>query len=195
MSLKDNINMVKEELSSEEKFFEKAVLTERFIKKYKNLMIASAVVVVLFIGANIAYEINKNTKIRDANIALDELILNPKEGDVLNDLKSLSPNLYDVWSFSQAVVNKDLVAMKKLESSNAPIVGDLAKYELADSASSLDKYASTQGAIFKDLAIIRSAIILINENKIEEAHSKLLIISKESPLNKTAKALLHYGIK
>lgn len=195
MSLKDNINMVKEELSSEEKFFEKAVLTERFIKKYKNLMIASAVVVVLFIGANIAYEINKNTKIRDANIALDELILNPKEGDVLNDLKSLSPNLYDVWSFSQAVVNKDLVAMKKLESSNAPIVGDLAKYELADSASSLDKYASTQGAIFKDLAIIRSAIILMNENKIEEAHSKLLIISKESPLNKTAKALLHYGIK
>lgn len=195
MSLKDNINMVKDELSSEEKFFEKAVLTERFIKKYRKLMIASAVVVVLFIGANIAYEINKNSKIRDANIALGELALNPKDGDVSNDLKSLSPELYEVWSFSQAVANKNLEAMKKLENSKTPIVGDLAKYEAANSASSLDEYASTQGAIFKDLALVRSAIILMNENKIEEAHNKLLKISKESPLNKTAKALLHYGIK
>lgn len=195
MSLKDNINMVKDELSSEEKFFEKAVLTERFIKKYRKLMIASAVVVVLFIGANVAYEINKNSKIRDANIALSKLFLNPKDSAASNDLKSLSPELYEVWNFSQAVANKDLEAMKKLENSKTPIVGDLAKYEAANSASSLDEYASAQGAIFKDLALVRSAIILMNENRIEEAHNKLLKISKESPLNKTAKALLHYGIK
>ncbi|MDD5156754.1 hypothetical protein [Sulfurimonas sp.] len=195
MSLKDNINMVKEELSSEEKFFEKAIVTERFIKKYKKPMIALVVMVILFIGVNIAYEINKNTKIRDANIALDSLLLNPKDGDVSNDLKSLSPNLYEVWSFSQAVANKDLTTMKKLENSQAPLIGDLAKYELANSVSSLDEYASTQGAIFKDLALIRSAIMLMNENKIEDAHNKLLKIPKESPLSKTAKALLHYGVK
>jgi len=35
LSLKQDIEMVKEELNSEEKFFEKAVLTERFVKKYK----------------------------------------------------------------------------------------------------------------------------------------------------------------
>ena len=195
MSLKDNISMVKEELSSEEKFFEKAIITERFIKKYKKLMIVSATVVALFIGANIAYDINKNSKISDANAALDKLFLNPKDSSASNDLKSLSPELYEVWSFSQAVANKDLETMKKLESSKALIVADLAKYELANSASSLDAYASTQGAIFKDLALVRSAILLMNENKIDDARNKLLKISKESPLNKTAKALLHYGIK
>ena len=35
MSLKEELEMVKEELSSEEKFFEKAVITEKFVKKYK----------------------------------------------------------------------------------------------------------------------------------------------------------------
>jgi hypothetical protein len=38
LSLKENINMVREELNSEEKFFEKAVITEKFVKKYKNLL-------------------------------------------------------------------------------------------------------------------------------------------------------------
>ena len=47
MSLKDNIEMVKEELNSEEKFFERSVITERFVKKYKNAIIASVVVIVL----------------------------------------------------------------------------------------------------------------------------------------------------
>ena len=35
LSLKTDIEMVKDELTSEEKFFEKAVVTEKFIKKYK----------------------------------------------------------------------------------------------------------------------------------------------------------------
>jgi len=47
LSLKENIGMVKEELTAEEQFFEKAVVTERFVKKYKNVMIGSLVVIVL----------------------------------------------------------------------------------------------------------------------------------------------------
>ena len=38
-------------------------------------------------------------------------------------------------------------------------------------------------------------VILLNDNKIEEAHSKLSMISVDSPLSEVAKALMHYGVK
>lgn len=195
MSLKENISMVKEELNSEEKFFEKAVITERFIKKYKNIMIASVVVIVLVVSANIAYNANESSKITAANIALTQLKTDAKDTNALNELKTLSPELYDVWMFSQATVNKDLETIKGLKNSKALIVSDLAKYELAADANSLDDYASKQDAIFRDLALVQSAVMLLNVNKIDEAHDKLSKISKESSLNKVVQALLHYGIK
>ena len=43
VSLKENIEMVKNELNSEEQFFEKAVQTERFVKKYKKVCQKDAV--------------------------------------------------------------------------------------------------------------------------------------------------------
>lgn len=195
MSLKENISMVKEELNSEEKFFEKAVMTERFVKKYKKMMIASVVAIVVFVSANLAYEANENSKITAANIALSKLKVDAKDINAVNELKTLSPGLYDVWRFSQAVANKDIKTMKSLKDSKTLIVSDLVKYELAEDAASLEEYASKQDAIFRDLALVRSAVVLINVNKIDEAHNKLLKISKESSLSKLASALLHYGVK
>ncbi|QOY52945.1 hypothetical protein [Candidatus Sulfurimonas baltica] len=195
MSLKDNIDMVKEELNSEEKFFEKAVITERFVKKYKNLMIITVASIILVVGANIAYNANEQSKITAANVALIKLQNDAGDLDALNELKSLSPNLYDVWIFSKAVADKDIETIKKLKNSKALIIDDLVKYELANDAVSLNEYASKQDAIFRDLALLQSAVLLLNENKIEEAHNKLLKISQESPLSNLAKSLIHYGIK
>jgi hypothetical protein len=85
--------------------------------------------------------------------------------------------------------------MKELKNSKTFIVDDLAKYELAQDVSSLDDYASKQDAIYKDLALVQSAVLLLNENKIDEAHNKLVQISKKSSLSKIASALMHYGLK
>lgn len=195
MSLKDNISMIKEELNSEEKFFEKAVITEKFIKKYKKVMIASVAVVVLVVGANLLYDANERSKVTAANAALFKLQADANNAAALNELKGLSPNLYDVWVFSQAVAKKDLEALKGLKNSKALIVGDLAKYEVAGNAASLEEYASKQDAIFRDLALVQSAVMLLNENKIDEAKDKLSKVSKDSSLNKMVSALMHYGIK
>ncbi len=195
MSLKENIEMVKEELNSEEKFFEKAVITEKFVKKYKNVMIGSLVAVVLVIGGNMAYEANKQSKIDAANKALVELTKDSKNSSAASQLKALSPNLYDVWMLSKSIANHDLASMKELKSSKALIVGDIATYELAQNPSSLDSYALEQGAIYKDLALVQSAVLLMNENKIDKAHEELAKIGVESPLAKIASALLHYGVK
>ena len=198
MSLKNDIDMVKEELSSEEKFFEKAVVTEKFVKKYKSLMIGAVVVIVVAVSANIAYDINKSSTITSANETLATLEKNPLDTAALASLKTLSPSLYDVWVYSQAVANKDSQALKSLEKSQVAILGDLVSYELAQDSkevAKLDAYASKQGAIYTDLAQIQSAVLLLNEGKADLAHSKLSTINESSSLYKVAKALLHYGVK
>jgi len=198
LSLKENINMVKQELNSEEKFFEKAVITEKFIKKYKNLLIVSIVVVITLVVANIAYDVNSSNKITEANNALAILQKDATNTQANSELKKLSPELYDAWRFSQAVANKDLLILKELQDSKALLISDISKYELAQSEQSiekLDSYALTQDAIFKDLALVQSAIILMNNNKVDEAREKLSNISNSSPLLKLSKVLMHYGIK
>ncbi len=198
MSLRNDINMVKEELNSEEKFFEKAVMTENFVKKYKKLMIGSVVAVVVIVGANIAYDITKQNQIAQANELLSELSKDSKNTKLLAELQATSPNLYDVWMLSQAVADENVEALKNLTSSKAMIVGDIATYELAqdtNDAQALSSYASKQEAIYRDLAQVQSAVILMKEGKTDEAHQKLALISQESPMIKIAQALRHYGVK
>jgi len=43
LSLKTDLEMVKDELTSEEKFFEKAVVTEKLVKKYKKVIIGGVI--------------------------------------------------------------------------------------------------------------------------------------------------------
>lgn len=198
MSIKDDIKMVKEELSSEEKFFEKAVITEKFVKKYKNVMIGSVVAVVILVGANIAYDANKEATIKEANNALLSLSVNPKDTASSSLLKSLSPAMYDVWLYSQAIADKDFATLKELKNSKVLIVSDLVAYELAQNSkdiSALGDYSSKQDAIYKDLALVQSAVFLMNDDKIEKARQKLVQVSEQSSLNQVAKALLHYGVK
>ncbi|MBE0513456.1 hypothetical protein [Sulfurimonas sp.] len=194
MSLKENINMVKEELNSEEKFFEKAVMTEKFVKKYKNIMIASVVAIVLVVGANIAYNINEEGKVSAANAVLLKLQSDPSDAAALSELKKLSPNLHDVWLYSQAIANSDIELLKGLKSSDAMIITDLAKYELAQDAASLEEYASKQNAIYRDLALVKSAVMLLNENKADKARAVLSKVSAESSLNELVSVLKHYGV-
>ena len=198
MSIKDDISMVKDELNSEEKFFEKAVMTEKFVKKYKNVMIGSVVAIVVLVSANIIYDANKNATIEKANNVLATLSVNPTDEASKSLLKTLSPAMYDVWLYSQAVADNDFKKIENLKNSKDSIIKDLVSYELAQDSkniSALSDYASKQDSIYKDLALVQSAVFLMNENKMEEAHQKLVQVSKKSSLNQVVQALLHYGVK
>ena len=198
MSLKNNIEMVKEELTSEEKFFEKAVVTEKFVKKYKNVMIGSVVAISLFVAGNIVYNINKQHTLEAANEALLKLESNPQDKTALSTLATLSPSLHDVWLYAQAVVAQNVKALEKLQSSKALLIDDLSTYEVAQNLQNLQKlenYSEKQNAIYRDLAQVQSAIILMKAHKLDEAHSKLRMISTGSPLAQVSRALMHYGVK
>jgi len=198
LSIKNDIDMVKEELNSEEKFFEKAVVTEKFVKKYKKPMIGVLVAIVLVVGANIAYDMKEKSRIASANEVLEKLHSNPADKASLDELKSLSPKLHDALILSQAIADNDIDKLKSLKDSKTSLVQDVASYELAQiskNLSSLESYSSKEGVIYKDLALVQSAVMLMNKGEVEKAHEKLAYISTNSNLSKIATALLHYGVK
>ncbi len=195
MSIKNDIEMVREELTSEEKFFEKSVITERFLKKYKNMLIAGVVGIVVLVSANLAYEANVESTVLSANETLSELDKDPTNVAALSRLESLSPSLHDAFVFSKAIVDKDIQTLQSLQNSKAMMIADLATYESSIDKTALESYALKQDSIYKDLAQIQSAILLMNEGNNDKAHEKLLLISENSSLSKVAKALLHYGVK
>lgn len=198
MSLKNDIEMVKDELTSEEKFFEKAVVTEKFVKKYKNLMIGSVVAVVLFVAGSIGYNVNEQNRLDSANAALSLLQANPNDSATLAQLNSLSPTLHDVWVYSQALATKDTQKLESLSSSKALLISDLSAYELAQNSKDtqkLESYADSKDAIYADLARIQTAVLFMNEKKIDKAHEELTQIALNSPLSQVAKVLMHYGVK
>jgi len=190
--------MVKEELTSEEKFFEKAVVTEKFVKKYKNVLIASVAIIVLAVAGNIVYTINKQNTLDKANSLLAQLQAKPNNPQIETKLKELSPALSSVWKYSQAVANNDVTTLKSLKKSDALMISDLASYEVAQNSkdvSTLQEYADKQNAIYSDLARVESAVLLMNEKKIDKAHEVLSMINVNSPLAQVAKSLMHYGVK
>lgn len=198
LSLKNDINMVREKLNSEEKFFEKAVMTEKFVKKYKKFLLGGLVAIVVVIAANIAYDINKESQIKEVNKALAILEEDAQNSDALKSIKTISPTLYDAWIYSNAVVKKDMLSIKKLTSSPSMMISDLASYEIAQDAKDaklLDEYASKKDAVYKDLALVQSAIIYMSKAETQKAHDRLAQISQESSLKNVANALMHYGVK
>ena len=151
MSLKENIEMVKEELNSEEQFFEKAVQTERFVKKYKKPLIGFVTVAILAIVGGSAYNITVENKIDQSNVALNILMVDASDTAAQEQLKSLNPKLFDVWSLSQALKSKDQDALRQLQSSEALVVADLAEYELSaiqEDEAGLQTYSQKSNALY-----------------------------------------------
>jgi len=158
----------------------------------------AVVTIVVVVVANVVYEANEASTINAANEALSELNADVTNEEALSRLESLSPSLYDAFIFSRAIADKDVKALEALKSSKTILVGDLATYESAQAAkdsSALSSYALQQNAIYKDLAQVQNAIILMNEGQTDKAHEILNTINESSSLNKVVKALLHYGVK
>ena len=198
MSLKENISMVKEELSTEEQFFEQAVKTERFVKKYKKPLLAAVAAVALAVVGTMAYDARAASKRTAANEAYLTLQQDPSNAKAQETLKADAPLLYEAWQMAAAVKAGDVKTLQKLSSSVSPEIADVSTYEAAaneKNAAALDAYAYRQNAFYKDLALIDAAVVLLREGKIEQAHQKLKSVDAASPVAPLADALAHYGVK
>lgn len=189
---------LKEELSSEEKFFESAVKTERFVKKYKKPMIASVIVVLLGLGGSVTYQIINDAKVERANTALNTLLMNPMDQNALKELSSQDGSLYELYSLSKALRDNDLKTLQTLKGAKSFEVADIASYEsavLSKDDKALDAYSKKQGSIYQELAVIELAVLSIQKGDSKAAHTSLALIKEDSAVYPLAQMLSHYGVK
>ena len=198
MSLKENIDMVKEELNQEEKFFESAVRTERFVKKYKTPLLSVVVAVIVLLVGNSLYEANLSQKISKSNAAYLTLINSPSDVEAAKVLEDNNPGLYEAWQLKIALESSDEKSLEALKASSSDVVADLASYQLAalkKDKGALNEYALNQDAILKDMAILDEAVLLMKEGKTAEAKERLKLIDEDSSFKKMVALLQHYGVK
>ncbi len=198
MSLKENIQAVKDELNSEEKFFENAIRTERFVKKYQKPLIASVVALVLGLGGYVGYGIYVDAQTKKANEALSALFLNPSDKKALKTLSDSSEDLYDLYRLSKALKENDGKTLGELTNSKSLEVADIAMYENAVQSSNmkaLNEYSKKQDALYEELASVSLAVVALQKGDIVTAHQSLMSIKEESPLYAVAQNLNHYGVK
>ena len=198
MSIKENIQTLKDELSSEEKFFESAIRTERFVKKYQKPLVVSVVSLLLAVGIAIAYQAYDQAKVENSNAALNVLLMNGGDKEALRKLEKENPSLYELYTLSKAIKTADVKSLQSLTQAKSPEVADLAAYEnavLMNDQKALESYTKKQGAIYQDIALIEIAVMLIQKGDILSAQNKLALIKEDSAMYPTAQILGHFGVK
>ncbi len=194
MGLKDNIDAVKKEISTEEQFLSSVIKAEGFFKKYKYLILAVVIAIVVALVANTLYKSKAEDDLIESNRAFTTLQDNPSDKDALKTLSEKNQNLYQLFLFTQEIKSGSVDGLKSLEGKiTEPILKDLLLYQASSlSKSGFDRYTIKQGAILKDFARVQDAYLLLKDGKSKEALTILKQISYDSELNEVAESLRHY---
>ncbi len=195
LSLKENIDAIKDELSTEEKFLESMIKGENFFKKNKKLIILASSAVIVGVLASTVYNYKKEAYLRESNAVYTKL-LQKSDSTLENELKSKNPKLYTLYKFQTEVKTNDLTKLKELSKTiKDPILKDLVTYQI-DSLSKKDlmKYVGNDGAL-KEFALLEQAFIDMESKNYEKANEVLDFIPINSSLHQLASALKHYNPK
>ena len=188
MSIKENVNYVKDELSSEEKFLENFVKGEGFFRKYKTLIFAIVVLAIIVpIGYVIKKDLDESNKL-EANAAFNKF-LESNDEKALATLKDKNEKLYEIALFLQARKDNKTVEI------NTPVLKELAKFQIAmesKNTKELENLSMQNDFLLKEFAIFNKALLLTNEGKFEEAKTALKQIPQTSKATELANLLNHY---
>ncbi|APW64619.1 hypothetical protein LPB137_01570 [Poseidonibacter parvus] len=189
MSMKENVDFVKEELNSEEKFLEGTVKVERFFKKFKALIIGLVTILIIAVVAISVKNYNDEQNSIAANIAFDKVIANPSDKEALNTLKESNKKLYEVALYLQAKKEG------KYPDTEITYLKELTQYQKALSSSDvslLNTLSMQNDFLLKEFAIFNKALILVNEGKYQEAKVALNLIQNSSKASELSSLLQHY---
>ncbi len=196
MGLKENVEALKQELSTEEQFLESVIKAEGFFKKYKKLLIGGAVVLVTGVVAYLTLDYIKNRDLVLANQALATLQKSPDNPEALKTLQNKNEALYELFRFHQAIDSaKEAQIDAMAKEAKDSVLRDLASYQsasLQEDMPKLDAYAQRQDALLKELAILDEAFLLFSNGKSDEARAKLAQIPLTSQLYGIVQSFSHY---
>jgi predicted negative regulator of RcsB-dependent stress response len=189
MSLKENVDFVKKELDSEEKFLESFVKVERFYKKNKKfLIIAVSLIAIAFVGYNIKNYIDAQNKAK-SNIAFSEFLNDNNNAQAISTLKETNSRLYNVALYMKS--KNDPTA----EPINDKFLGTLITYQKAieeKNVEQLNALSMQKDFLLKEFALFNKALILTQDGKYTEAKQTLQLIQKDSQVNDLVALLNHY---
>lgn len=190
MSIKDDVNYVKTELSSDEKILESAFKLETFYKKYKLPIIGTIGAILLYVVVSMGMDAVKQSKLEAANQALLTLQQRPDDASALTILKEKNPALYELYTFSTAAKKQDLKQLSVLENSKNGVIADMSRY----SVGAIEK-KPVDSMYYKELAYLEEAYVAIKAGNITKAKEKLALIDEHSSLSMLAKLLEHATLK
>ncbi len=188
MSIKDEIQHVKEELSSDEKLLENAFKLERLYKKYKFLIWTLVIVIVAGFGGNAAWNAYLQSKRDAANDAFLTLQQDPNNRAAQAALQENNPRLYDLFRLSQAVHNGSGETLEALAANADPMIADLARYH----AAALQQKA-VDSIYYHDFSLLEEAYLQLKKGDKAAARAKLALIPETSPAARIAQLLKHYA--
>jgi len=190
VSLKDELQHVKEELSSDEKILESAFKLEKLYKKYKYLIWGVLVLLVVGYAGNAGWNAYRQSKLDAANEAFLTLRQNPLDKNAASKLKANNPRLYELFELKQAIDNKASDKLKTLEASSDPVVAAIAGYH-----NGVLSRKPVDTPYYHDMAVIEEAYLDLKSGNKKAASDKLSLISEDSPAAKIAQLLKHYAIE
>ncbi len=185
MSLKENVDYIKQEIGTEEKFLEGFVKFERIYKKYKFVIISSCVsIALLVVGVYTKDYLDNENKLK-ANEAYNKLLSDPANTVALATLKDTNIELYNI------------VTSKGESKVQMPYLKELAAYSKAMEESNikaLDTLIMNPEFILKEYAIFNKALLQAKNGDYVSAKETLKLISKDSQVAKLSDSLKHYLI-
>ena len=190
MSIKDNVNYVKKELSGDEKVLESALKIETLYKKHKIKIWSVVAALVLFFGGKAAMDAMHEAKLAEANQAFLTLQTKPDDAQALRTLKEKNQALFELFTYAQAAKKQDIKALGALAGSNSEIIADASAYTVA----TLER-RSSDSKLYKEMALFEEAYLLIKAGDTKRAKAKLELIDERSPLAMLAQLLKHSTIK
>lgn len=187
MGLKDNLKAVKNELNTEEQFIENFIKGERFIRKYKFYISAVVIILVAWFAGNFIISKINDYKTKEANEIYANLIQDPSNKNLLEQLKNKNTNLYAIFllkeninDFNNTALQNELKQIYSNTQTNT-LLKNIIALSLGDKSIFLKNYDK-----------LLEAYKFLEQNKIEEANVLLSQIKKNSSLNQIAKNLKHY---
>ncbi|HIP46518.1 MAG TPA: hypothetical protein EYG95_03045 [Campylobacterales bacterium] len=190
MGLKENVKAIKEELGAEEQFLESIIKAEGFWKKYKKLVIALVVLLVVGLLTKAVMGYTHDNNIESSNNAYNALIKDSGDTAALATLKSSNPKLYEMYLFKTSMASKDVTTLEKSKQEiSDPVLKNLLSYQIG---SLTKKVSSLDAGVAKEFALLQEGYLLLQENKIKEAAAKFAQIPADSTLRATVESLKHF---
>ncbi len=185
MSLKDDINNVKKELSTEESFLESFLKVEKFYKRNKMAIIGGFVAVVIGVVGFYSYSYLQLQEKIKINEVFNKVLANPTDEKALSELKTKSEKLYQIAIFMQKGVSQSDNEFLTLLSSYTQAIQE-------NSPEKLNSVVQNQDFLLKDFALLNKAILETKNNKYAEAKKSLEMIQKDSQVYTLVQILQHF---